>query len=103
MAAQQRYLHDDAVVRQAVYKRVGQSLGNQLFVVVIRLVLDIEYRFVDVAHPVAQQIDSHHGQSMLATVLHVVRVVVLYAQVLSETQCLRFKPGLLKLYQNKLF
>ena len=50
---------------------------------------DIENRFVDVAHPVPQQIDSHHGKGILATVHHVLWIVILHTKVLAESQRLR--------------
>ena len=64
--------------------------------------LDVEHRLVDVANTVSQQIDGHHGQGMLATLQHVVGIVVLYTKILAETQRLSLKPCLLQLNQNEL-
>ena len=49
LTLQSRNLDDDAVVCQAVYKRVWQSLGHQIVVIVERLSAYIEYRFLDVS------------------------------------------------------
>ena len=94
--AQKGYLDDDAVVRKTIDKRVGQSLGHELPVVVVGLVPDVQHWLVDVAHTVPQQIDGHHGQRTLATVNHIVRTVILNAKILAEAQRLRLKPSLLK-------
>ena len=77
LSVQTWYLHDDAVVRQAVDERVRQSFGDHLAVVVIRLVVHVDHRLLDVAHLVAQQVDGHRGQGMVA--IHVLRVGVVHA------------------------
>ena len=105
LTAQQRYLHDDAVVYQAVDKRVRQALDNLRTVVVERLVADIEHRHLNVAHTMAQQIYRHHRYGMpVAVVLRgdVLRVGILRAEILAEAQRLRLKPRLLELYQYKV-
>ena len=100
--AKKGYLHDDAVVGQAVHKRVGQALGNQMAVVVVGLVPDVQHWLVYVANPVAQQIDGNHGKGVLPAGQHVVRIVILYAEVLAETKGLGLKPSLLQLYENEM-
>ena len=92
LTAQQRYLHDDAVVYQAVYKRVGQAFDHLRTVVVERLVTDIEHRLLDVAHTVAQQIYRHHRYGMAVAVVlrgDVLGVGILRAEILAEAQRLR--------------
>ena len=88
---------------QAVDKGIGQALSHQLFVIVVSLMIDVEHRLGDIAYAVPQQIDSHHGQGMLAASQHVVWIVILHAQILAETQRLCLKPCLLQFYQDKLF
>ena len=98
------YLDDDAVVVQAVNELVGNSLRDGLLVVVESLVAHIHNWFVDVAHGVPQQVDGHHGQGMAVGAVghYVLWVLVVYAQVLSETQRLCWQPRLLQLYQYEL-
>ena len=50
----------------------------------------------------AKQIDGHHGQCVLATVYHIVGIVILHAQVLAEAQRLRLKPCFLEFNQYQL-
>ena len=71
-------------------------------IIVKRLMPDIEHRLVDVAHSMAEQIDSHHWQCMLAAGHHVVRIVILDTKILAEAQRLSLKPRLLKLNQYQL-
>ena len=52
-AVEQRYLHDNAAVRQTVDEGVGQTLRHWLAVVVLRLGGDVEHRLLDAAHAVA--------------------------------------------------
>ena len=53
VSVQARNLDDDAVMCQAVHERVGQSLGDDVPVVVARLLVDIQYGFFDAAHLMA--------------------------------------------------
>ncbi len=102
---QQGYLHDNAVVHQAVHKRVGNASRHQPVLIVIGLVQDIQDRLLDVTHTVPQEIDTYHGDAHAALVSlpnDVVGVGILRAQVLAETQCLRLEPGLLQFYEHKL-
>ena len=85
---QTRNLHNDAVVRKTFNKRVGQSFGHNIVVVVARLMAHIEHRLLDVAHLVAQQIHSNHGQR-ITFVCHVFGVGIVYAKILAEAQGLR--------------
>ena len=100
-----RYLHEDAVVVEAVDEPVGYSLGDGFVVIVERLVADIHHRLVYLADGVSQQVDGYHRQCVaVVTIGHdVLRVLVVYAQVLSEAERLRGEPCLLKLYQYELF
>ena len=49
-----------------------------------------------------QQIDGHHGQGTFATFGHIVRIVILNAKILAETQRFRLKPCLLKFNQYQV-
>ena len=48
-----------------------------------------------------QQVNGYHRYG-LPIVHHVFRVGVVNPQILAETECLRVKPGLLKLYQDEV-
>ena len=86
LSAQQGYLYDDALVRQTLDKGIRHALGHQPALVVAHVVLHVEHRLADVAHAVAQQVDHHHGQSILFSLAqhHVFRVAILTGQVLAE-------------------
>ena len=101
MSVQTGNLYDDAIVCEAVDKRIGKPLRDYVVVVVERLVVDIKHRLLDVANLMAKQIDGHHRQGMVG-VMHVLRVGVVHTQILAEAKGLRLKPCLLQLYQDKL-
>ena len=101
LTMQTRYLHDDARVCQTVNKRIGQTLYHLIPVVVVSLMVDIEHRLFDVPHLVPKEIDSHHRQG-IGTV-HVLRVGVVHAQILSEAQCLGLQPCLLQFNEYQSF
>ena len=98
LAMKTRNLNNNAVVRQAIDERVGQTFRHHMIVVVVRLVIDIQHRLLHITHLVPQQIDGHHWQCMTG-ILHVLGVGIVHAQILAEAQCLRFQPGLLQFYQ----
>ena len=81
------YLHDDAVVGETVDKGVGEPFLHLFAIIVIRTVVHIKHRLFYLAHLVAQQIHRHHGQgvAVLAVLLDIAFVLVLHAEVLSET------------------
>ena len=103
-AVQTRYLHNDAVVVQALHKTVGYALHHGLVLIVEHLMAHIDDRVFYVAHRVAKQVDSHHRQGMaVGTVGHdVLRVLVVHAQILAEAKGLGGQPRLLQLYQYEL-
>ena len=100
MTVQTGDLHDDAVVGEAVYKSIGQSFRHDVVVVVEMLLVDVKHRHLNVANLMAQQVYSYHRQGM-ARILHILRIRVVNAQILTETKGLRLKPGLLKFNQNE--
>ena len=55
-------LHNDAVVGQALHKRIGHALRHLMAFVVVGLVLHIEDRLRDIAHQMAQEIDPGGAQ-----------------------------------------
>ena len=64
---------------QAVDKGVGHSFRDRPSVVVAHLVLNVDYRLLNVAHAVAQQVDGNHWQCVCppAFLFHVSRVLIL--------------------------
>ena len=103
-SVQKRYLHNDTVVGKALYEWVGHSFCHLIAVIVIRFVAYIKHWLLDVAHAVTEQIHCYHGDAVAvgATVLvYVVRIGILGAEILAETQSLRFQPCLLQFYEHK--
>ena len=98
-------LYDDAFVGETLHKRVWQSLCHYVAVIVIRLAAYVEHRLLDVADFMSQQVNGHHGNGISPLVLrqHVFNVSILCTEVLTETQRLRFQPGLLQLNQYQVF
>ena len=101
IALQTWYLHDDAVVRKALYKRFCIALSNNVAVIVENVMVYVYYRFLDVAYLMAKQIDSHHriGKALFVCLADIVLVVVLCSKILAESQCLSVEPSLLQLNQ----
>ena len=98
------YLHDNAVVVQAVDEPVGNAPHDRLVIVVIHLLADIYHGIFNLAHAVSQQVHGHHGQRMAirAVDYDVLGVLVVNAQVLTEAQGLSRQPCLLQFYQYQL-
>ena len=101
MSVQTRYLHNDTVMCQTIHERVGQPLRHDVVIIVTRLVAHVQHRFLYVAHLMAQQINGHHRQGM-SPIRHVLRIRIVYAQILPEAQRLSVQPSLLQFYQNKV-
>ena len=101
MTMQTGYLNNDAVVRQTVDKRIRQALCHNVVIVVKRLVAYIEHRLLHITNLVTQQIDGYHRQTT-TRVQHILRIRIMHAKILTETQSLRVKPSLLQFNQNKM-
>ena len=103
-SVQKRYLHNDAVVGKALHKRVGHSFGHLIAIIVIRLVTHIKHRLLNFSNTVTEQIHRYHGDTIAigaAILVNVVRIGILGAEILAETQCLRFQPCFLQLNEHK--
>ena len=83
LAVKAGYLNDDALMREALYKGIGQPLCHHVAVVTANLLVHINDRLLDVAHLMPEKIDSDHRQSV-AVFLDVFRVGVVHSEVLSE-------------------
>ena len=99
-----RYLHNDTVVIETVYELVGDAASHWLVLIVEGLMAHIHHRLFYLTHRMSQQIDGYHRQGVPVGAAgdDVLRILVVYAQVLTETQGLGGEPGLLQLYQDKL-
>ena len=97
LAVQTGYLYKDAIVVQTVHKLVGDAFYDRFVLIVERLVANINDRIINVADSMSQQVDSHHrdGRTVRPRHVDVLRVLVVYAQILTEAQRLRGKPRLL--------
>ena len=97
LTMQTRYLHDDAVVGQAVDEGIRNSFRHQTAIVVVTLMVYIEHGFLDIAHLMPQQVDCHCRQCMTVVAVghDVLGVLILYTQILAEAQRLCLEPRLL--------
>ena len=102
LSVQTRYLNDDAVVVQAVDELIGNTSCDGFVVVAEHFVTYVNDGFLNLADRMSQQIDGYHGQGVPvgAVCNNVLRVLVVYAQVLPEAQRLGGKPRLLQLNQQ---
>ena len=97
-------LDDDAVVGQAVDEWMGQALGYEIVIVVVGMTTYIKHRFLDVADLMAQQVNGYHrnGIALFALRQDVLRVGVVHAQILAETERLGLEPCLLQLDEYQM-
>ena len=95
-------LYNDAIMCQTVDKRIWKSFRNNVVVIVKRLVVHIENGLLYVADLMPKKIDCYHRERM-AGITHVLRIGIVYTQILTETQSLGLQPRLLKFNQNELF
>ncbi len=105
LAMQQRNLHDDAVVYQAVDEGVLVSVGHLRAIVVEGFVAHIDDGLVYVADAVPQEIHGHHGEGVslsVAFLLHVLLRVVLCREITAEAQGLRVEPCLLQFDEHEV-
>ena len=92
-------------MHKTIHKRVRQPLSHFLAIVVIRLVVDIQHRFLYISYLMPQQIHCNHRNAIphrIFILLHILRVCILCTKILPETQCFRFKPCLLQFYKYKM-
>ena len=98
------YLHYDAVVNQTLDKGVGDAFGYLIAIIVVRLMYGINDRLFYVAHLMTKQVNRNHRYSELMRLFlaDIVGIGILGTKILTETQCLRLKPGFLKLDKHKV-
>ena len=104
LSMQERYLHDDTFMDEAVDKRVGKSLCHFMPLIVVGLVVDIEYRNIDFPYSMPKDIHSYHRYSVGRPHLfmyHILRVSILCTEILSEAQRLGLQPCLLQFDENQ--
>ena len=99
LAVQPWNLYDDTVMRKTLHERVWQSLGYDIFIIIVGFVIDVQNGFLNISHFVPQQVYCHHGERVVA--LHVLWIAVLHSQILAEPQRLCFYPCLLQLHKNQ--
>ena len=89
---------------ETVYELVGDAASHRLVLIVEGLMAHIHHRFFYLTHRMSQQIDGYHRQGVPVGAAgdDVLGILVVYAQVLTETQGLGGEPGLLQLYQDEL-
>ena len=103
-SSQPRNLDNDAVMLQTLYKWVWLLLVYFISLIVIYLMSGIDDGFRELSHVMPQQIHRHCWQGILALGLlaHILLVVILHSQVLTEAQGLRLQPCFLQFYQNQI-
>ena len=95
---QKRYLDNDTVMGKALYKRVRHAVCHLVAVIVIRPMANVKHRLLNISHTVTEQIYRYHRDAVAvgtAILVDIVGVGILRAEILAETQCLRFQPCLL--------
>ncbi len=104
LTAEQRYLHDDAVMHQTLYEGVGDSFLHLIAIIVVGFVVDVDNRHLNIPHPMSEEINGHHGygKAIVAVMANIAFITVLCAQVLPEAQRLRLQPCLLQLYKDEM-
>ena len=91
-------------MRQTVNKGIGKPLGNSTSFIVEGLMLHIENRLFYVTYLMTQQVDSYHGEGVAIMTFadNVGWVLILNAQILTETKRFCLKPSFLELHQYEL-
>ena len=102
---QTRNLHNNTVVCETLDKGIGKALCNSASLIVIRLMLHVEYGFLDIAHLMSQKINRHHGQGMTVTAFanHILGILILNTQILTEAERFCRQPRFLQFNQYELF
>ena len=91
LTMQARNLYNNAVVRQTVYKRIRNPFGDSLFIIVVGIMMDIDDRLINVSYFMSKNIDGNHGHgiALLAVGHNIFLALILHAEILAKTQCLR--------------
>ena len=79
---------------KALHKRLFLSFLDYLTIVVVNIMIDIYHRFIYVANPMPEQVDSHHrvGEAFRRVIADVNFVAILCPKILAETQRLGVEP-----------
>ena len=67
MPMQTRDLNNDAVVRQTVYKRIGEPFRHHMVVIVHSLVVHVKHWFLDITDFMTEEVNGHHGKGLTRT------------------------------------
>ncbi len=102
LSLEQGYLHNNAIMGETFHKRFFLSLRHDLSIIVEHIMVDIDHRFLDVAHAMAKQINSYHriGKPFRRIVTDIYLVAVLCTKILAKAQRLGIEPCLLQLNQD---
>ena len=93
LTMEKRYLHDNAVMDEALHEWVGNAIGHYIAIIIVSFMIDIEHWHIDVTNSMSQQVDGYHRNGIAVIVVlarHILRVAVLRTKILTETQGLRF-------------
>ena len=101
---QQRNLYNDAIMLQALNKRIRNTLLYFFAIISISMMVNIYNRFLYLTDTMPQKIDSYHRNSILLMLFlqHILLVVILQSKITAETQSLSWQPGLLKFNQHQV-
>ena len=103
LSVQKRNLDNDAVMDEAVNKRVREALRHLMAFIVVGFMVDIEYGHVNLSYSMPKDIHRHHGNTIGRVYLfayHILRVCILCTEILPEAQRLRFQPCFLQLNED---
>lgn len=100
LTVKKRYLNNNAVMHKTVNKRVGNALGNHVAIIVVRIMVDIDHRLLNLTDAVSEKVNGNHrnGIARMTVLVDITFVTVLSTKVLAETQGLRLQPCLLQLH-----
>ena len=106
LTMKQRNLHDDAAMYQTIYKWVRKAFRHLITIVIIRLMINVKNRHINVTNFMTKDINGNHRYSIWRphlVVNHIFGIGILCTKILTETKRLRFKPRLLQFNKDKSY
>ena len=104
LTMKQRNLHNDTTMYQTVYKWVRKTFRYLVAIVIICLMINVKHRYINVTNLMTKNINGNHRQTIRRphlVVYHILRIGILRAEILPETERLRFKPRLLQFNEDE--
>ena len=101
---QQRNLYNDAIMLQALNKRIRNTLLYFFTVIVVSMMVDIYNRLLNLTDTMPQKIDSNHRNSILLMLFlqHILLVIILQCKITAKAQSFSWQPSFLKFDQHQV-